>query len=117
MALLEADLQRLLLPADPNDERNVFVEIRAGTGGDESALFAGRLLRMYTRFAERSGWQVELVSESPGEMGGYKEAITAHRRHAARTRSSSSSRAAIACSGSPRPRRRAASIPRRPPSR
>ena len=75
MADLEADLQKLLLPADPNDERNVFVEIRAGTGGDESALFGGNLFRMYTRFAERSGWQVELVSASPGEMGGYKEAI------------------------------------------
>jgi peptide chain release factor 1 len=75
MADLEADLQKLLLPVDPNDERNVFVEIRAGTGGDESALFGGNLFRMYTRFAERSGWQVELVSVSPGEMGGYKEAI------------------------------------------
>ncbi len=75
MAVLEAELQKLLLPVDPNDERNVFVEIRAGTGGDESALFGGDLLRMYTRFAERAGWQVELVSASPGEMGGYKEAI------------------------------------------
>ena len=75
MAGLEADLQTLLLPADPNDERNVFVEIRAGTGGDESALFGGSLFRMYTRFAERSGWQVELVSASQGEMGGYKEVI------------------------------------------
>ena len=75
MATLEAELQKLLLPVDPNDERNVFVEIRAGTGGDESALFGGDLLRMYTRFAERAGWQVELVSASPGEMGGYKEAI------------------------------------------
>jgi peptide chain release factor 1 len=75
IATLEAELQKLLLPVDPNDERNVFVEIRAGTGGDESALFGGDLLRMYTRFAERAGWQVELVSASPGEMGGYKEAI------------------------------------------
>ena len=72
---LEGELQKLLLPVDPNDERNVFVEIRAGTGGDESALFGGDLLRMYTRFAERNGWQVELVSASPGEVGGYKEAI------------------------------------------
>jgi len=72
---LEADLQKLLLPVDPNDERNVFVEIRAGTGGDESALFGGNLCRMYTRFAERSGWQVEMVSASSGEMGGYKEVI------------------------------------------
>ena len=74
-AALEADLQKMLLPKDPSDERNVFVEIRAGTGGDESALFAGSLARMYARFAERAGWQVEIVSESPSELGGYKEAI------------------------------------------
>ena len=72
---LAAELQRMLLPSDPNDERNVFLEIRAGTGGDESALFAGSLLRMYTRYAERQGWKVELVSESPAELGGCKEAI------------------------------------------
>ena len=72
---LESDLQTALLPKDPNDERNIFVEIRAGTGGDESALFAGNLLRMYTRYAERQGWKVEIVSESPGEVGGYKEVI------------------------------------------
>ena len=75
MTALAADLQRMLLPNDPNDERNVFLEIRAGTGGDESALFAGSLFRMYTRFAERSGWKVEIVSESPAELGGYKEVI------------------------------------------
>ncbi|HXF79986.1 MAG TPA: peptide chain release factor 1 [Usitatibacter sp.] len=72
---LEADLQRMLLPRDPNDEKNLFLEIRAGTGGDESALFAGDLFRMYSRFAERNRWQVELVSESPGEAGGFKEVI------------------------------------------
>jgi peptide chain release factor 1 len=72
---LEADLQRLLLPKDPNDERNIFLEIRAGTGGDESGLFAGDLLRMYMRYAERQRWTTELVSESPSEMGGYKEVI------------------------------------------
>ena len=72
---LAQDLQRMLLPSDPNDERNVFLEIRAGTGGDESALFAGGLCRMYTRYAERQGWKVELVSESPAELGGYKEVI------------------------------------------
>lgn len=72
---LETQLQTALLPKDPNDERNIFLEIRAGTGGDESALFAGNLLRMYTRHAERSGWKVEIVSENPGEVGGYKEAI------------------------------------------
>jgi peptide chain release factor 1 len=75
VATLEADLQRMLLPRDPNDERNLFLEIRAGTGGDESALFAGDLLRMYTRFAERNRWQVEVVSESPGDAGGFKEVI------------------------------------------
>ncbi len=75
MAALAADLQRMLLPKDPNDERNVFLEIRAGTGGDESALFAGSLCRMYTRYAERNGWQVEIVSESQAELGGYKEVI------------------------------------------
>ena len=75
LALIEADLQKLLLPKDPDDERNVFIEIRAGTGGDESALFAGDLFRMYCRYAERRRWQVEVVSESPGEVGGYKEVI------------------------------------------
>ncbi len=72
---LETELQRLLLPKDPNDERNVILEVRAGTGGDEAALFAGALFRMYTRFAERQRWQVEVISESPGEVGGYKEII------------------------------------------
>ncbi|MBN9426843.1 MAG: peptide chain release factor 1 [Burkholderiales bacterium] len=71
----EAELQRLLLPKDPNDERNVFLEIRAGTGGDESALFAGDLLRMYLRFAERQRWQTEIMSASESELGGYKEVI------------------------------------------
>ena len=71
----EAHLQRLLLPRDPNDDRNVILEIRAGTGGDESALFAGDLLRMYLRFAERQRWQTELMSESASELGGYKEVI------------------------------------------
>ena len=75
MARLEGELQRSLLPKDPNDERNLFLEVRAGTGGDESALFAGDLLRMYLRYAERKGWQVELISESQAELGGYKEVI------------------------------------------
>ena len=60
---------------DPNDERNIFLEIRAGTGGDESALFAGDLFRMYARFAERQRWQIEVISQSPSEAGGYKEII------------------------------------------
>ncbi len=72
---LAADLQLLLLPRDPNDGRSLFLEIRAGTGGDESALFSGDLLRMYTRYAEQRGWRVELMSESPSELGGYKEVI------------------------------------------
>ena len=69
------ELQKLLLPRDPNDERNIFLEIRAGTGGDASALFAGDLFRMYVRYAERQRWAVELVSESPSELGGYKEVV------------------------------------------
>jgi len=76
IAQLEDDLKRLLLPRDPNDERNIFLEIRAGTGGDESALFAGDLLRMYLRYAERHGWQAEIISASPSEVGGYKEVIS-----------------------------------------
>jgi peptide chain release factor 1 len=75
IASLEEELQRLLLPKDPDDTRNAFLEIRAGTGGDESALFAGDLLRMYTRYAERQGWRAEIVSESQGEVGGYKEVV------------------------------------------
>ncbi|KFI05184.1 peptide chain release factor 1 [Massilia sp. BSC265] len=75
LAALDLELQKMLLPKDENDERNIFLEIRAGTGGDESALFAGDLLRMYTRFAERNRWQVELVSESPSDLGGYREII------------------------------------------
>jgi peptide chain release factor 1 len=70
-----AELQRLLLPRDPRDERNIFLEIRAGTGGDEAAIFAGDLLRMYSRYAEAQGWQIETISESPGEHGGYREVI------------------------------------------
>jgi peptide chain release factor 1 len=75
MERLEAQLQQALLPKDPNDERNTFLEIRAGAGGDESGLFAGELFRMYARYAERQRWQVEIISESPSELGGYKEVI------------------------------------------
>ena len=75
LAQLASELQVQLLPKDPNDERSVFLEVRAGTGGDEAALFAGDLFRMYSRYAERKRWQVEVISESPGEMGGYKEII------------------------------------------
>ncbi len=75
MAALDTELQQLLLPKDPDDERNAFVEVRAGTGGDESALFAGDLARMITRFAENQRWTVEVVSESASELGGYKEVV------------------------------------------
>ena len=76
LAELEDRLQRMLLPKDPNDDRNVFLEIRAGTGGDEAAIFSGDLFRMYSRYAEKQGWRIEILSENPGEHGGYKEIIT-----------------------------------------
>ncbi|NML33844.1 peptide chain release factor 1 [Paraburkholderia antibiotica] len=75
METLGVELQKMLLPKDPNDERNIFLEIRAGTGGDESALFAGDLLRMYLRYAERNRWQVEMMSASESDLGGYREVI------------------------------------------
>ncbi|HEY4542037.1 MAG TPA: peptide chain release factor 1 [Noviherbaspirillum sp.] len=86
IAQLEGELQKMLLPKDPNDERNIFLEIRAGTGGDEAALFAGDLLRMYSRYAERNRWQVEMVSESASELGGYKEVIVRLVGHGAYSR-------------------------------
>ena len=67
--------QEKLIPADPNDDKNVFIEIRAGTGGEEAALFAADLLRMYTRFAEQKGWKVEIVDAHPTDIGGFKEVI------------------------------------------
>jgi peptide chain release factor 1 len=72
---LEDNLQRMLLPKDPRDGRNVFLEVRAGTGGDEAAIFSGDLFRMYSRYAERRGWRVEILSASEGEHGGFKEVI------------------------------------------
>ncbi|MGB6977092.1 MAG: peptide chain release factor 1 [Gammaproteobacteria bacterium] len=75
-AQLETELQTLLLPKDPNDERNVYLEIRAGAGGDEAAIFAGDLFRMYSRYAEKQGWQIEVISASAGEHGGYREIIS-----------------------------------------
>lgn len=72
---LEQKLQLELLPKDPDDGRSVFLEIRAGTGGDESAIFTGDLFRMYSRYAEQKGWKVELMSENPSELGGYREVI------------------------------------------
>ena len=73
--VLEEDLQKLLLPKDPNDEKNVFLEIRAGTGGDEAAIFSGDLFRMYSKFAETQRWKIEIISENRGDHGGYKEII------------------------------------------
>ena len=75
LARLHGELQTALIPRDPDDERNAFLEIRAGTGGDESALFAGDLARMYLRFCERRGWRTEVMSESAAELGGYKELV------------------------------------------
>jgi peptide chain release factor 1 len=76
LAELEVELQTLLLPRDPQDSHNVFLEIRAGTGGDEAAIFSGNLFRMYSRYAEQKNWKIEVLSERPGEHGGYKEIIT-----------------------------------------
>lgn len=75
LVTIEDNLQKLLLPKDPNDEKNIFIEIRAGAGGDESALFAGDLFRMYSRYTERQRWKMEIVSSSESEVGGYKEII------------------------------------------
>lgn len=75
LAELETELQKLLLPKDPNDKSNVFLEIRAGTGGDEAAIFAGDLFRMYSRYAETNKWQIEVLNSSEGEHGGYKEIV------------------------------------------
>ncbi|MDG0968376.1 MAG: peptide chain release factor 1 [Porticoccaceae bacterium] len=75
LVLVELDLQRLLLPKDPNDNKNVFLEIRAGTGGDEAAIFSGDLFRMYSKFAESNRWRLEIMSENQGDHGGFKEII------------------------------------------
>jgi len=72
---LELELQKLLLPTDPHDSSNVFLEVRAGTGGDEAAIFAGDLFRMYSRYAEIKRWQIEIINQNPGEHGGYKEIV------------------------------------------
>ena len=86
MASLETELQKLLLPKDPHDDNNIFLEIRAGTGGDEAAIFAGDLFRMYSRYAELNRWQVEVLSESPGEHGGYNKIIARIIGHGAYSR-------------------------------
>ncbi len=81
--ILEQELQLLMLPKDPNDEKNIFLEIRAGTGGDEAAIFAGDLYRMYARYAETQRWKIEVMSEHEGEHGGYKEVIARIEGHGA----------------------------------
>jgi len=86
LADLEQDLQKLLLPKDPNDTRNIFLEVRAGTGGDEAAIFAGDLYRMYSAYALKRGWQVEVLNASPGEHGGYKEIVARIAGHGAYSR-------------------------------
>ena len=86
IAEVEADLQQFLVPKDPNDDANVFLEIRAGTGGDEAAIFAGDLQRMYQRYTEARGWQLEVLSLSEGEHGGYKEIISRICGHGAYSR-------------------------------
>ncbi|NDT35298.1 PCRF domain-containing protein, partial [Francisella tularensis subsp. holarctica] len=73
---LESELQIFLLPRDPNDDANVFLEIRAGTGGDEASIFSGDLFKMYSKYAEQRGWKIEVISASEGEHGGYKEIIS-----------------------------------------
>ena len=103
--------------SDPNDERNIFLEIRAGTGGDESALFAGDLFRMYSRYAERNGWQVEVMSQSPAELGGYKEIIARIIGRGRLFEAQVRVRRRIACSACRSPRRRAASTLPPAPSR
>jgi len=95
--------RRALLPRDPNDERNIFLEIRAGAGGDGRPSFAADLIRMYTRYAERQGWQAEIISESLSELGGYKEVDREDRRPGRPTPGSSSSPAGIACSAFRKP--------------
>jgi peptide chain release factor 1 len=112
---LEKTLKELLMPKDPNDDKNIILEIRAGTGGEEAALFAAELFRMYTRFAERRRWGVEILSMSSASAGGIKE-VTAASRARGRIRSSSTNRACTACSACRRPRRRGASIRRPRPS-
>jgi len=81
--MLEQELQLLMLPKDPNDDKNIFLEIRAGTGGDEAAIFAGDLFRMYARYAEKQRWKLEIMSEHEGEHGGYKEIIARIEGHGA----------------------------------
>jgi bacterial peptide chain release factor 1 (bRF-1) len=75
LARLDSELKILLIPKDPNDDKNIYLEVRAGTGGDEAAIFAGDLFRMYMRYAEKKGWQTQIISTNEGEHGGFKEVI------------------------------------------
>ncbi len=113
MAAEETALAGLLIPKDERDDKNLFLEVRAGTGGDEAAIFAGDLFRMYARYAEQQGWSVEILSENPGEHGGYREIITPRRGARRVLAASSSNRARIACSACRRRKRRGASTRRR----
>ena len=114
MAKLENNLKILLLPRDPRDEKNVIMEIRGGAGGEEAALFAHSLLRMYTMYVQSRGWTLELLNLNETELGGVKEAIFSV--EGAGAYNASSTRAGcIGCSACPRPRPRAASTP--PPPR
>ena len=109
---LLAEIKILLIPKDPNDQKNVVLEIRAGTGGEEAALFAYELFRMYSKFAEKQGWRVEVMSTSESDVGGVKEVIATIEGRGA-TASSNTRAACTACSACPRPKRPAASTPRR----
>ncbi len=116
VAALDEEMKLALLPRDPADDRDVIVEIRGGTGGEEAALFAADLFRMYQRYAERHRWKTEVLNASEACDGGYKEIVFELRGKGAYSRLKYE-RACTASSASPRPRRRAASTPRRPPSR
>ena len=110
-AALDAELRQLLLPKDPYDDKNAFIEIRAGAGGDEAGLFAADLARMYTKYAERRKWKVEVMDSSPTGVGGSKRS-SASCRAAARGAGSSSNAGCIGSSACPPPSRAAASTPR-----
>ena len=113
---LQQELRLMLLPKDPNDERDVIVEIRAGTGGEEAALFAGELLRMYTRYAEQQGWKAEMLSATPSGTTASRRSVLSIKGHGAYSHLKFEG-GRTACSACRRPRAAAASTPRRPPSR
>ena len=112
---VEQRIKVLLLPEDPNDRRNVIIEIRAGTGGEEAALFAGDLLRMYGRYAEIRGWRFDITTSARAALGGFKEVGRRGRGRPGVSAASSTRAACTGCSGCRRPRPRAGSTPRPPP--